>query len=110
MLQVTEHPSWRTPPPGGIPARVPSADTTVPEGDGREVAGDGAGGGLLLKKALPWRVFLGLGLTRQQIHCISLYPTVSSCTRTYLAVSSCILPYPTASKTGYGQKYTVGEG
>jgi len=26
----------------------------------------------------------------QQIHCIPLYPTVSSCIRTYLAVSSCI--------------------
>jgi len=50
----------------------------------------------------------------QQIHCIPLCPNVSSCIRSYLAVSSCVplyLPYPTASKTtGYSQKYTLGEG
>ena len=62
----------------------------------------------------PWypAVFLYLAIL-QQIHCIPLYPTVSSCICTYLAVSSCICcisPYPTASKTGYNQKYTPGEG
>ena len=49
----------------------------------------------------------------QQIHCIPLYHTVSSCIYTYLAVSAvsrCISPYSTASKTGYDQKYTPGEG
>jgi len=64
----------------------------------------------------------------QQIHwCIPLYPTVSSCicictylavlavsvsSCIYLAVSRCISPYPTASKTGYrySKKHTPGEG
>ena len=45
----------------------------------------------------------------QQIHCIPLYPTASSCIRTYLAVSSCICRIPlylTVSnrvKPGYDQ-------
>jgi len=46
-------------------------------------------------------------------HCIQLYPHISSCIQLYLAVSCCISlsPYPpTASKTGYGKKYTPGEG
>jgi len=46
----------------------------------------------------------------QKIHGIPLYLTVSSCIRTYLAVSRCISLYPTASKTGYDQKYIPGEG
>ena len=52
----------------------------------------------------------------QQIHGIPLYLTVSSCIRTYLAVSIQLYPavshspYPTASKSGYDQKYTPGEG
>ena len=33
----------------------------------------------------------------QQIHCIPLYPTISSYIRTYLAVSSCIPLYHTVS-------------
>jgi len=33
----------------------------------------------------------------QQIHCIPLYPTVSRCFCTHLAVSSCISPYLTVS-------------
>ena len=36
--------------------------------------------------------------------------TRSSCIQLYLAVSRCISPYLTTSKTGYGQKYTPGEG
>jgi len=37
-----------------------------------------------------------------EIHCptVSRYPCVSSCNQLYLAVSRCILPYLTASKTG----------
>jgi len=45
----------------------------------------------------------------QQIHCIPLYltVTVSSCIHTFLAVSGCVSPYPTASnleqtQMGYG--------
>jgi len=41
-------------------------------------------------------------------HCIQLYPYVSSCIQLYPAAG--ISPHPTASKTGYGQKYTPGEG
>jgi len=50
----------------------------------------------------------------QQIHCIPLYPTVSSCIRTYLAVFSCIPLYLTVShrlENGiYSQKYTPSRG
>jgi len=39
-----------------------------------------------------------------------MYPAVSSCVRMYLDVCRCVSSYLTASKTGYGQKYTSGEG
>ena len=93
--------------------------------------------------ALPWSVFFGYSACislypacislypdiylylaiLQHIHCIPLYPTVSTISRLYLtistlhlryllypAVSHCISPYLTASKTGYNQKYTPGGG
>jgi len=43
-------------------------------------------------------------------HCIQLYSYVSSYIPAVSAVSRCISSYLTASKTGYGQKYTPGEG
>jgi len=61
-------------------------------------------------------IYLHLAIL-QQIHGIPLYLTIlqlypyvstSSCIQ-LPAVSSCISPYPTTSKTGYGQKYTPGE-
>jgi len=61
-----------TPPPGGIPARVPSADTAVREGDGREVAGDGAGGGLLRSIAVTYQY--RVCFVYVTIMCNSVYP------------------------------------
>jgi len=51
--------------------------------------------GILLYRCIDPYLYLAM---LQQIHCILLYPTASSCIRTHLATSSCIyLLYPAVS-------------